>query len=380
MSDRIVIVSASIGAGHDGVAGELAVRLEALGFEVEIVDFLDLLPGVFGVTLRQTYAWQLRRAPLTWDVLYGALERYPGLAYASVRLTTALAGARTERLVDTHTVAVVSTYPLASQVLGWLRRQGRLSIPVATFLCDMSVHPLWVADGVDAHLAMHKIPADQARYFGARGITITAPVVKSGFLTPPGITTEVARARFGLPTGVRIALVLAGSWGVGEIAQTTVDIAGSGLAMPVVVCGHNADLRHRLRESGVGVALGWVDHMPDLIRAADVVVHNAGGLSCMEALAVGTPVITYRPLSGHGRTNVAALAAAGLVVHADEPDELYRLLRESVIATESAMTAGAANSLWGATDAANAVEHLAASGACTGQPAERSHPERAPRR
>ncbi|MEE3921714.1 hypothetical protein V2I01_36055 [Micromonospora sp. BRA006-A] len=40
--------------------------------------------------------------------------------------------------------------------------------------------------------------------------------------------------------------------------------------------------------------------MPALMRAVDVMVENAGGLTCQEALAAGLPVVTYRPIAGHG--------------------------------------------------------------------------------
>ena len=59
--------------------------------------------------------------------------------------------------------------------------------------------------------------------------------------------------------------------------------------------------------------MGWVDDMPELIRASDLVVQNAGGLTAAEALASDVPVLTYRCLPGHGRTNAAALDAEGLV-------------------------------------------------------------------
>ncbi|GAA0545938.1 hypothetical protein GCM10010172_29450 [Paractinoplanes ferrugineus] len=41
-SDKIVVVSASVGAGHDGVARELGRRFTADGFTVTHHDFLDL--------------------------------------------------------------------------------------------------------------------------------------------------------------------------------------------------------------------------------------------------------------------------------------------------------------------------------------------------
>ena len=51
-------------------------------------------------------------------------------------------------------------------------------------------------------------------------------------------------------------------------------------------------------------------------------MHNAGGLSCTEALVAGLPVLTYRPIPGHGRANAAVLAGAGLAAWPSSPVEL----------------------------------------------------------
>lgn len=359
---RVVVVSAGIGAGHDGIARELAVRLGERGFDIEMVDFLELLPGALGSAARSTYAWQLSKAPMTWDVMYSALERHRLLNRAAIQVAQ-LARSRMAGLVDDRTVAVVSTYPMASQVLGSLRRRGLLKVPVATFLCDMSVHPLWVAEGVDAHLAMHKIPADQARGSGATGVTIAMPAVASRFV--PARSAEdraTARARFGLPPERPVALVLAGSWGVGQVVQTAVEVGGSGVCDPVVVCGHNSTLRRQIDDVARVVGLGWVQDMPGLLSAADVVVHNAGGLSCMEALAAGVPVVGYRPLSGHGRTNLAALADSGIVVLADSVARLHEVLADAVHGRLGSATAGPIGELWDAPDPASVIAALATGG------------------
>jgi UDP-N-acetylglucosamine:LPS N-acetylglucosamine transferase len=52
--------------------------------------------------------------------------------------------------------------------------------------------------------------------------------------------------------------------------------------------------------------------MAGLVHASDVVVQNAGGLSSLEAISAGIPVLTYRSIPGHGEANAAALEAAGL--------------------------------------------------------------------
>jgi UDP-N-acetylglucosamine:LPS N-acetylglucosamine transferase len=126
------------------------------------------------------------------------------------------------------------------------------------------------------------------------------------------------------------ALVVAGSWGVGEVEATMREIAASGVAVPVAVCGANTRLRDRIQGSGVGVALGWIDDMASLVRACDVVVQNAGGLTSLEAIACAVPVVSYRCLAGHGRTNAQALAEAGWAVWAREPATLRDALARAV--------------------------------------------------
>ncbi len=79
-----------------------------------------------------------------------------------------------------------------------------------------------------------------------------------------------------------------------------------------MLCGRNAGLRRRLGREPRVVALGWRDDVSALMGAADVLVHNAGGLSLTEALAGGLPAITYRPIAGHGRANAAVLDRAGI--------------------------------------------------------------------
>ncbi|WP_181799165.1 MGDG synthase family glycosyltransferase [Kitasatospora acidiphila] len=328
---RITVVSASVGAGHDGAARELVRRLKAAGFDAQCHDFLDLLPPGCGRLLRASYALELKVAPWAWGWLLSGLEKNQSSSGMVSSLFAKAAARRTRQLIGKDVAAVVSTYPLASQALGRLRRRGELDVPVTTFLTDMSVHPLWVADGVDLHLALDPVAAAQAARHGAKDIEICQPLVGPAF-RPARSAAERARerARFGLPADQPVALITAGSWGVGEVEQTAKEIAAAGVAVPVTVCGHNTALREKLVASGTGVALGWVDDMPALLRASDVVVQNAGGLTSLEAMASGLPVVSYRCLPGHGVTNAAALDEAGLAVWIRDEKQLGAALAEAL--------------------------------------------------
>jgi UDP-N-acetylglucosamine:LPS N-acetylglucosamine transferase len=67
--------------------------------------------------------------------------------------------------------------------------------------------------------------------------------------------------------------------------------------------------------------------MPAYLAAADVVVDNAGGQLCWEALAARKPVVLFDPLPGHGRLNAAALVEADLVTLARTPEQLQDAVR-----------------------------------------------------
>jgi UDP-N-acetylglucosamine:LPS N-acetylglucosamine transferase len=316
------MISASVGAGHDGAAHELTRRLTIGGLTVQRHDFLDLLPPGWGATLRDTYARQLRYAPATWGWLLQAVSG-PRAGARAAAFAARAAATRTLAAIGPQPAVVVSTYPLASQALGRLRRSGRLTAPVVAFMTDPSIHPLCIAPGIDMHLAPGARAASTIRDLHNAPAAVVAPVVGPRF--HPG-DTRAARNRLGLPCDEQLAVVVAGSWGVGDVEATARDIAATGTAIPVVVCGRNEALRQRL--SGA-VALGWVDDMPALLRAADVVVHNAGGLSSLEAMASGVPVVSYRCLPGHGTANAAALEADGLSAWPRSPTELAVVLRRA---------------------------------------------------
>jgi processive 1,2-diacylglycerol beta-glucosyltransferase len=124
------------------------------------------------------------------------------------------------------------------------------------------------------------------------------------------------------------ALVTGGSLGIGELEQSARHILATGLMTPVVACGSNAALRRRLELVPGVVALGWRDDLPDVIAACDCVVQNAGGFTSLEALAAGTPVVTYRPIPGHGITNAASLEQAGLAPWPRTIEDLRHVLRQ----------------------------------------------------
>ncbi|WP_239513798.1 hypothetical protein [Streptosporangium sp. 'caverna'] len=362
----VLILSASMGSGHDVIAAELVRRLAAEGVDAEVVDILDLLPLRLGTALRGWYSWMMRSAPWLYALIY-QIFFVPGRAPSVSPLTIVIA-ARLRRFVGSRQVAeVVSTFHVAAQAAGHLRWHGRLLVPSTVLLTDFAAHRLWLHPGNDRYLCPDLATAHVVHTATGCPVSCHAPVVRLGFRRPgpgvtpivrpdpgrpesgavpavhsdlgrtesgaapavrpeprPGIGTASMRSRIGARAGDRLVLVSAGAWGVGGVEETARVLARSGRYLPVILCGHNRELRRRLRHTGI--ALGWCDDMPGLMAAAYALVDNAAGVTCREAMAAGVPVVSYRPIPGHGQDGARAMARAGLSVYARDTGELLAAL------------------------------------------------------
>jgi UDP-N-acetylglucosamine:LPS N-acetylglucosamine transferase len=314
-----------MGAGHDGAAQELRRRLAASGHRVEVVDFLDAVAFHIGPVLRWFYQVQLRMAPWSYELSY---KLAPILRAPAVMVDTWLTRRKLKRMIkDFRPDAIVSVYPLASLVLGRMRRKKHLRVPVVTYLTDFAVHSLWVHRGVDRHLAVSTISAEAATSRGGKDARARGPLVSDRFRLAE-YDRDAVRSNLGLAPDDRAVLVVAGSWGVGDVIATVDAIGRSGEFHPITVCGRDDDLRTELETRGFGTVIGWTDEMPALMTAADALVENAGGLTCMEAFAVGLPVITFLPIAGHGKDNAEMMARAGVNCYARDEDELRAILAD----------------------------------------------------
>jgi UDP-N-acetylglucosamine:LPS N-acetylglucosamine transferase len=143
------------------------------------------------------------------------------------------------------------------------------------------------------------------------------------------------------------------------VEETARTLARTGRYLPVILCGGNHRLRHRLRAAGTGIALGWRDDMPALMAAAYALVDNTAGQTCKEAFAAGVPVICYRPIPGHGQAGAHAMARAGLSVLATDAAGLVAALDRLHQASERDRCVAPGAALFAAPAAESLLNHPA---------------------
>lgn len=333
---RVLILSADVGEGHAAAARALAEQIEASPerAEVTVIDGLAAMGPLLRPVVEDGYRVQLRFFPWTYTVIYWMLEHVLPFRLLARRLLCALGSGPLARAIAEHEPdVIVSTYPAVTVVLARLRRRGQVSCPTVATITDLTGLFFWAQPGIDMHLVMYGESMSSVERIAGRGsVRLVRPLISAEFLEPR--RPEEARSVLGLPRDGRMVVVSGGGWGVGDIAGAVHEfIAVEEVSSIVCLAGRNEPLAEKLTSMFAGDprvhVYGFTDKMPELLAAADVLVHSTGGVTCLEARAAGTPVVSYGLPVGHARLNTRAMADLDLLRLANDTDEL----REHVQAT-----------------------------------------------
>ena len=334
---RVLILSAPVGAGHDAAARGVAAELRDRGDEVEIDDGLALIGRGVHKLVVDGYHCQIEYAPWSWRLLYRATRSRRLIRLFGAALAVRGGRRLLDRIEGRGYDRVVSAYPVVSMVLARLRRTGRLRVPCCALITDFDPHPAWVHPELDDNLGVGR-----ACVTGMRAVRPPVPILP----VDPAVGPRTRRL-LGIGPQERAVLIVGGAWGVGNLQGAARAVASVPGLRPVVVSGHNAGLRRRLDADELlagAITFGFTDQMPALMAACDVLVANAGGLTCLEAFAAGLPVVMFDPLPGHGEDNSRHMERAGMVTGAATGRDLCDLLTDPGFWADTAPASAAAAS------------------------------------
>jgi UDP-N-acetylglucosamine:LPS N-acetylglucosamine transferase len=340
---RVLILTASVGEGHDRPAQTLAAQLEREepGVEVVTEDCLVAMGRAVAFVSEDAPRVGFYRFQWSWDIGFWLVAENPATRELSQKLLTRVGAPGLMRLIEeTDPDVIVSVYPSATEVLGRLKRSGRLKRPVVAAITDLAGMHYWASPGVDVHLVTHPESIAEVRTI----VGPDAPVACVHGFTLPEFrerrSQEEARRSLGLPADGKVVLVSGGGWGVGDVEGATAEaLLAPGVSEVVCLCGRNESLRSALRARFAGVTRvrveGFTEEMPEWMAAADVLVHSTGGLTVLEALMRGCPAISYGWGRGHLRVNNRAFVHFGLAEVVEHRAELRGALERALRAGRS---------------------------------------------
>ena len=302
---RALLLSGSLGAGHDVYAKVFESSLAGRGWTTDTVDAMALL-GQRGGSAGEAVFRAMLATPGLYDAFHFAALR-PGsrlalLADAAARRQLV---PRLRDYLDAHPADLaISVFATASSAVSELA--DRYPAMSHIVLCsDVTPHRIWVQANVDLYLVTS--PAAEAavrRYQPRARIQVIPTLVRPGFYDAP--SRAKARADLGLPADDRTVLLMSGAWGLGPLAEAATALADAGVQV-LAVAGRNARLGSRLAAAAAHRSrlhvFGFTDEIPALMSAADLVITSSGD-TCAEARTIGRPLLLLDVVQGHGRDNL----------------------------------------------------------------------------
>jgi UDP-N-acetylglucosamine:LPS N-acetylglucosamine transferase len=337
---RVQIASSKVGGGHQSVAEALRQALVAVsGGAAQVwVDDLYVQHGRFPLSyFPWLYATITRRSPRLWRLIFDLTNRPP----SGPRLNwvgDVLGGPSFKELIKARQPeAVVTVLPGTTGFVARSVMRSGVAATVEVVITDWAdVHLGWAS----TFQSQYTVPTENAAStLTSVGIAPTSVDVR-GFLVREQFSQLehepaakcAARTRLGLPHDRFLILLMVGAEGspaalahLAALARTPLD------ADILVVCGRNRRLLKRVqRLEGANPirALGFVEHIADLMVASNLLVTKTGGVTLAEGFSAGLPVIGFDPLPGQEEGNARYIVQAGAAELACSPSHLASIATE----------------------------------------------------
>ena len=333
---RVLILSCSIGGGHNACARAVSDELTDRGSECVTRDALRFvyrgLPSLFS----RGHVWLYRHTPSVFGKVYRFGETHPA-SFRPGTLFRRLFRRGTRRLGKYlreggfDTVVCTHVFP-AMMVSDVLRaypegaKKPRTCFIATDYtgspgLAESDMDTYFIPDRALVHFfAVGDITADRMQ---ASGI----PVRRAFYRHTP---RETAKERAGLPRDCRHMVMMCGSMGCGPMYGLTLGLARQlqGNELLTVVCGTNKSLYRRLNRRCAGNPrvriLSYVREVAGLLDSADLYLTKPGGISVTEAASMRLPMVFIDAVAGCEEYNKDFFLRTGGAVTGQTPKEIAR--------------------------------------------------------
>jgi len=335
MPPRILILSASVGAGHlrAAEAVEAALNQAHPDATVQNLDVLEMTNRLFRRVYAKSYLDLVNKAPHMLGYFYDLLDqpiktgRRTGEWFRQVVQNLNLKPF-IKFLKSKPWDLIINTHFLPAEIIAALKKDNKIDTPQATVVTDFDTHRLWFNQPCERYFVASPEGAVYLESWGVPRETIFLTGIPVHPVFGEVKDLDALRAKHGVSGDRPVLLQLAGGFGVGPIEKLYKALLSVETPIQLLaVCGRNEALSGQLRNVQVpprhaARVLGFTKEIDELMAIADLVVSKPGGLTTSETLARGAVMVIVNPIPGQESRNSDFLLENGAAIKANNSPAL----------------------------------------------------------
>lgn len=324
---RVLILSMTVGQGHNSAGKALAQYLEKNGHETEIIDTYKFLNKLIGEAMDKGYSLMGRSVPKLNEIIYEQAEKVNGRSDMRIFFPFVFSDihkSKMEKYILSYKPdAIVCTHVFPAILLTQLKETHKLSEDIMLYgiNTDYSLHPFWEYTNMHYFVAANEllIPHFIERNIPKEKILPFGIPVKEEFSYSQD--KPEARKKLGLAEDMPTCLITSGGRGFGAVKELVRQADKVSGIQIVAICGTNAALKKQLESKKYNNPvhiLGYVNNMHEYLDACDIIVTKPGGLSTSESMAKNKTIILTPPLPGVENMNLIFMQNNFLALHTNK--------------------------------------------------------------
>ena len=329
---NVLLLSCSTGEGHNHCAKAVRQALEAMGHHTDFFDMLHLFGEPGPVSMESLLNRISTKIPNLFGLMYKAGEKVSALGVTSpVYLVNTNYGRRLCDLINEKEYdAVVCSHLFPMETLTFIRRHYQMKARCYGILSDYTCIPFLAETDLDGYFLPHELVHQECGRAGMPSdrLIVTGMPVADTFRHC--MTKPEARKKLGIPSKAKVYLIMTGGIGCGD----AISLCDTLLKLPdedAVICvlaGRNQELLDRLNDKygarSEVMPVAFTDQVHIYMRAADVLLSKAGGISSAEAAVINVPIVHTMMIPGVETQNAAFFHRLGMSLVADTNEEAAR--------------------------------------------------------
>ena len=150
---KVLIVSVSIGSGHEKAANavNVAIKRQYPWVETNVVDFMAVDNSYLNKLVKETYLKMLDFTPDMYELLFRWMQVPRQGSKVGNILVRAMNRSMLSLIEQYQPDFIICTHPFPCGAAAYLKRKGKLEVPVMGIITDYSVHRLWLYEEVDIY-------------------------------------------------------------------------------------------------------------------------------------------------------------------------------------------------------------------------------------